>query len=48
VTHAYNPSYSEGRNQEDHGSKPVLGKQFRRPISKKPITEKGLMEWLKL
>jgi hypothetical protein len=26
VAHAYNPSYSEGRNQEDYGSKPALGK----------------------
>jgi hypothetical protein len=25
VTHSYNTSYSGGRNQEDHGSKPALG-----------------------
>jgi hypothetical protein len=26
VTHAYDPSYSGGRNQEDHSSKPAPGK----------------------
>jgi hypothetical protein len=26
VAHTYNPSYSGGRDQEDHGSKPALGK----------------------
>jgi hypothetical protein len=26
VAHAYNPSYSGGRNQEDHGLKPAKGK----------------------
>jgi hypothetical protein len=26
VAHAYNPSYSGGRKQEDHGSKPAPGK----------------------
>jgi hypothetical protein len=25
VAHTYNPSYSEGRNQEDHSSKPAPG-----------------------
>jgi hypothetical protein len=25
VAHAYNPSYSGGRGQEDHGSKPASG-----------------------
>jgi hypothetical protein len=26
VAHIYNPSYSGGRDQEDHGSKAALGK----------------------
>jgi hypothetical protein len=46
VAHACNPSYSEGRDQEDHGSKPAPGKQFRRPYLKKPHHIKGLAEWL--
>jgi hypothetical protein len=25
MAHAHNPSYSEGRDQEDHGSKPAKG-----------------------
>jgi hypothetical protein len=32
VAHAYNPSYSGGRNQEDHVFKTSLGKEFREPI----------------
>jgi hypothetical protein len=47
MAHTYNPSYSEGRDQEDHGSKPVLGKQFSRPYLKKVHHKKGLLEWLK-
>jgi hypothetical protein len=43
VTHTCNPSYSGGRDQEDHGSKPALN-----PISKKPITKMELVEWLKV
>jgi hypothetical protein len=39
--HACNPSYSGGRDQEDHGSKPALPNSLRDPISKKPITKKG-------
>jgi hypothetical protein len=27
VAHAYNASYSEGRDQEDHGSKPAQTKK---------------------
>jgi hypothetical protein len=43
VTHACNPSYSGGRGQEDHGSKPSLGKEFHQdPISRKLITKKGM------
>jgi hypothetical protein len=35
VAHACNPSYSGGRDQEDHSSKPALGKQFSRPYLEK-------------
>jgi hypothetical protein len=39
VTHACNPSYSGGRDQEDLGSKPAQGKQFVRPyVGKKKTT----------
>jgi hypothetical protein len=48
VTHTCNSSYSEGRNQEGSGSKPTWANSLRDPISKKPITKKGLVEWLKL
>jgi hypothetical protein len=40
VAHAYNPSYLGDRNQEDHGSKPALGKWFVRFVSKIPNTQK--------
>jgi hypothetical protein len=36
MAHAYNPSYSGGRGQEDHGSKPALGKLSGRPVLKIP------------
>jgi hypothetical protein len=35
VVHTCNLSYSEGRDQEDHGSKPASGKQFRKPYLEK-------------
>jgi hypothetical protein len=39
VAHTCYPSYSRGRDQEDHGSKPTTGKSFERPyLGKKPIT----------
>jgi hypothetical protein len=47
VAHACNPTYSVGRDQEDHGSKPAQANSSRDPISKKPITKIGLVEWLK-
>jgi hypothetical protein len=40
VAHACNPSYSGGRDQEDHCSKPAQANSLRAPISKKPITKK--------
>jgi hypothetical protein len=35
VAHACNPSYSGGRDEEDHGLKPALANSSRDPISKK-------------
>jgi hypothetical protein len=34
VAHACNPSYSEGRDQEDHSLKPAQANSSRDPISK--------------
>jgi hypothetical protein len=48
VAHTYNPSYSRGRDQEDCGSKPTWANSSIRPYLKKPITEIGLVEWLKV
>jgi hypothetical protein len=36
VAHTCNPSYSGGRNQEDHSSKPAQANNSRDPISKNP------------
>jgi hypothetical protein len=47
MAHAYNPSYSGGRDQEDHGSKPAWVNSSWNPISKKPITKKA-GGWLKV
>jgi hypothetical protein len=38
MAHACNPSYSEGRNQEDQGSKPVQANSSHDAISKIPKT----------
>jgi hypothetical protein len=40
LAHTCNPSYSGGRNQEDHGSKPAQANSSCDPISKKSITKK--------
>jgi hypothetical protein len=51
VAHAYNPSYSGGRDQEDCGSKPSLANSSRDPTLKNTSQKKkkiGLMEWLKV
>jgi hypothetical protein len=42
-----NPSYSGGRDQEDHSSKPVGANSPWDPISRKTYHKKGLVEWLK-
>jgi hypothetical protein len=36
VAHTCNPTYSGGRDQEDHGSKPAWANSLRDPILKKP------------
>jgi hypothetical protein len=48
VAHAYNPSYSGGRDQEDHGSKPAWANSSARSYFEKPFTKIGLVEWLKV
>jgi hypothetical protein len=48
VPQACNPSYKGGRDQEDQGSKPARENSSRDPISKKPFTKIGLVEWLKV
>jgi hypothetical protein len=41
VAHTCNPSYSGGRDQEDHGSKPAWGNSSHDPVSTKPITKRA-------
>jgi hypothetical protein len=41
VAHVCNPSYSGGRDQEDHSLKPVWVNNSRDPISKKPKTKRA-------
>jgi hypothetical protein len=41
VAHACNPSYSGGRDQEDHGSKLTLANSLQDPISKKTFTKRN-------
>jgi hypothetical protein len=49
VAHTCNPSDSGGRDPEDCSSKPTWANSWRGSISrKKKITEKGLVEWLKV
>jgi hypothetical protein len=45
AAHACNPSYSGGRDQEDHGSKPAWANSFWDPTSKKPITHTHKKGW---
>jgi hypothetical protein len=42
-----NPSYSGGKDQEDHCSKAAQAKSSGDPILKKPITKIGLVETLR-
>jgi hypothetical protein len=48
VAHTGIPSYSRGRDQEDHNLKPSLAKQFARPYLKKIHHKKVFVEWLKV
>jgi hypothetical protein len=40
VAHTCNPSYSGGRDQEDHGSKPAQAKSSQDLLKKKTFTKK--------
>jgi hypothetical protein len=44
MAHACNPSYSEGRDQEDRGLKPAQA----RPYLKNALHKTGLEEWIKV
>jgi hypothetical protein len=46
--HTYNPSYSGGRDQEDHGLKPAPGNSSTRPYLEKNHHKKRLVEWFKV
>jgi hypothetical protein len=48
VAHACNLSHSGGRDQEDHGSKPVQANSSQDAITKIPNTKKRLVERLKV
>jgi hypothetical protein len=42
VAHSYNPSYSGGKDQEDHGSKPARANSSTRPyLKKKPLQKRS-------
>jgi hypothetical protein len=41
VAHACDPSYSGGRDQEDHGSKPAWANSLQDPILKVLITKRA-------
>jgi hypothetical protein len=46
LTHAYNPSYSGVRDQEDLSSRLAWANSWQDTTSKIPNTKKGLAEWL--
>jgi hypothetical protein len=48
VAHVCHPSYSGGRDQEECGSKPAQVKIVHETLSLKYVTQKGLVEWLKV
>jgi hypothetical protein len=48
VAHVCKPSYSGGRDEEDHGPKPAQENSSTRPYLKKPFIKIGFVEWLKL
>jgi hypothetical protein len=45
VVYAYNPNYWGGWDEEDHGLKPALGKQFTRPYLENTYNNKKTMGW---
>jgi hypothetical protein len=45
--HICNPSYSVGKDQRDHGSKPIQANSLQDSISKISNTKTRLVEWLK-
>jgi hypothetical protein len=48
VVHAYNLSYSGGRDQLDSDLKSARANSSKDPISKSPTQKKRLVEWLKV
>jgi hypothetical protein len=46
--HAYTPSYSGGRDQEDCSSKPAQANSARNSVSKKNLSQKRVVEWFKV
>jgi hypothetical protein len=46
--HTCNPSYSGGKDQEDHSSKSSPENSLWDPISKIPNLKQGLLEWMKV
>jgi hypothetical protein len=48
MAHACNSSYSEDRDQEDHGLKPAQAHSLQDPTLKTILKEKELVEWLKV
>jgi hypothetical protein len=48
VAHTCNISYSGGRDQEDHSSKPDPANSLQDSVLKKTLHKKGLVEWLKV
>jgi hypothetical protein len=48
MSHAYNSSYLGGSYQEDFSLKSARANSWWDPVSTKPITKKGLVEWLKV
>jgi hypothetical protein len=48
VAHTCNPSYTGGRDQDAHSSKPAWVNSLQDPILKKTYHKKLLVEWLKV
>jgi hypothetical protein len=48
VAHGCNPSYSGGRDQEDHGLTLAWVNSSEGPYLEKAFTKIGLVEWLKV